>query len=110
VKIPIGLLALVAIGLFFLFTRSISRQWLTPILSAVGFAVLLLIVLASGASYAGIRHALPAVPTLALCAALTIYKAITTRSLVLRVAVPLACGWALLSALPVVRPSLGVLQ
>jgi len=104
VKIPIGLLALVAIGLFFLFTRSISPQWLTPILSAVGFAVLLLIVLASGTSYAGIRHALPAVPTLALCAALTIYKAITTRSLVLRVAVPLACGWALLSALPVVRP------
>jgi hypothetical protein len=104
VKIPIGLLALVAIGFYLLFTRSIPGQWLTPILSGLGFAVLLLIVLASGASYAGIRHALPAVPALALCAALAVHKTIATRSLVLRVAVSLACGWALLSALPVVRP------
>jgi hypothetical protein len=92
VKIPIGLLALVAIGFYLLFTRSIPGQWLTLIHSGLGFAVLLLIVLASGASYAGIRHALPAVPALVLCAALAVHKTIASRSLVLRVTVFLATG------------------
>jgi len=40
----------------------------------------------------GIRHALPAVPALGLCAALAVHKTIASRSLVLRVTVFLATG------------------
>jgi hypothetical protein len=104
VKIPVGLIVLVSIGLYLLITRNIARPWLMPIGGSVGFAVLLLVVLASGSSYAGVRHALPVVPVLALCAALAIHKTITNASVVFRVAVPVAFALALVSAIPVVRP------
>jgi len=104
VKLPIGLIALVAIGLILVIKRKLPRSWSTPISCLLGFAVLFLLVLASGSTYGGVRHALPLFPVLAICAALPLHHAITTRSLVFRSAVSLALASALLSAIPVIRP------
>lgn len=104
VKLPLGLLLLTAIGLGLIAARKIPREYYAPLAGVIGLAVLFLIVLATGSPYAGIRHALPIVPPLALLAALAIYKAVESRSYILRGMVAVALIGALLSAVPVLRP------
>ena len=104
VKLPLGLLLLTAIGAGLLIARKIPREFVAPLLGVIGLAVLFLIVLATGSAYAGIRHALPVVPPLALLASLAIYKAVKSKSYFLRGAVAVALIGALLSAIPVLRP------
>ena len=104
VKLPLGLLLLTAIGFGLLIARKIPREFVAPLLGVIGFAILFLIVLATGSAYAGIRHALPVVPPLALLASLAIYKAVESKSNLLRGAVAVALIAALISAIPVMRP------
>jgi tetratricopeptide (TPR) repeat protein len=104
VKLPLGLLLLTAIGAGLLIVRKLPREFVAPFLGVISLAVLFLIVLATGSSYGGIRHALPVVPPLALLAALAIYKASGSKSYLLRGAVAVALFGALVSALPVARP------
>jgi tetratricopeptide (TPR) repeat protein len=103
-KLPLGLLLLTAIGAGVLIVRKIPQEFFAPLFGVIGFAVLFLIVLSTGSSYGGIRHALPVVPPLALLASLAIYKAVESKSYVLRGAVACALIAALASAIPVMRP------
>ena len=104
VKLPLGLLLLMAIGAGVLIFRKIPSEFFVPLFGVIGLAVLFLIVLITGSSYGGIRHALPIVPPLALLASLAIYKAIESKSYFLRGAVAVALIGALASAIPVLRP------
>jgi tetratricopeptide (TPR) repeat protein len=104
VKLPLGLLLLTVIGAVLLIARKIPREFIAPLCGVIGLAVLFLIVLSTGSSYAGIRHALPIIPPLALLASLAIYKAVESKSYLLRGAVAAALIAALISAIPVLRP------
>ncbi|MCA1635582.1 MAG: hypothetical protein LC802_18295 [Acidobacteria bacterium] len=104
VKLPLGLLLLTAIGAGVLIVRKIPREFFAPLCGVIGLAILFLIVLTTGSSYGGIRHALPVVPPLALLASLAIYKAVESKSYLLRGAVACALIAALASAVPVLRP------
>ena len=104
VKLPLGLLFLTVIGAVLLILRRLPREWIAPLLGMIFLAVLFLLTLMKGSSYAGIRHALPVVPPLALLGALAIYKAFESRSYVRRGAVGIALVVALISAIPVMRP------
>jgi tetratricopeptide (TPR) repeat protein len=73
-------------------------------LGVIGFAVLFLIVLSTGSAYAGIRHALPVVPPLALIASMVIYKAFESKSYFLDGAVAICLIAAIASAIPILRP------
>jgi tetratricopeptide (TPR) repeat protein len=84
--------------------RNIPREWISPLRIVIVFAILFLLVLMKGSTYAGIRHALPVVPPLALLGSVAIYQAIKFRSYFLRGAVTIALLGALVSAIPVVRP------
>lgn len=106
VKLPLGLILLVVLGAATLVSRRAllpPRGWVFA--SAVGFAVLYLVTLGSSSStYAGIRHALPVVPVLAMIAALAVERAWTMKSSAWRAATAVAVLVAAASALPVTRP------
>jgi tetratricopeptide (TPR) repeat protein len=67
-------------------------------------SLLFWIFFAKGSSYGGIRHALSAIPLLALIGALAIYKAAESKSYLLRGAIVVGLFAALISAIPVMRP------
>lgn len=104
VKLPLGLLLLTVIGMVLMVLRKIPREFIAPLVAVVGLAILFLLALINGSSYAGIRHALPVIPSLALFGSLAIYQAVKYKSIFLRSATALALGGALLSAVPVMRP------
>lgn len=105
VKLPLGLIALSTIGAGLILMRKVSHLWAAPLYGVVGLAILWLIVLTfSNAGYAGIRHALPVVPPLAILGAITIKTALEKRSSILRGCAAFAVIVALMSSLPVVRP------
>ncbi len=104
VKIPIGLSALALLGVGVLLRRrEPALSW--PVLTMIGFSVLFLVVLGSSSSaYAGIRHALPAVPAAALCAGIAVARAVAGQSRLFQAAAAVTIVAALASALPVIRP------
>lgn len=104
VKLPLGLIALSAIGLFLLVSGKLERERLIPLAGAAALAALFLLALGSGKAYGGIRHALPLVPLLALFGGTALSKAIETKSPPLRGLAALALVAALVSAIPVLRP------
>src|SRR5450432_1556508 len=61
VKVPIGLIVVMLIGLSLFFTRRIPPDWILTCAIVLATAALFLLVLSIGATYAGIRHALPVV-------------------------------------------------
>ncbi len=104
VKLPLGLLLLTAIGAGMLISRKTPREFIAHLSGIIVLSILFLIVLAGGSTYAGIRHALPLVPPLALLGALAIYQAVKFKSKLLRGTIIVALFGALLSAIPVMRP------
>ena len=104
VKLPLGLLALaVAGGTLVLSTRNWPGR--EPLFVIMLFAGLLLAMLMSGtSSYAGIRHGLVVVPSLAVLAATAGAIALERRSRSLGVGIAIAVLAAVASALPVLRP------
>lgn len=104
VKLPLGLLLLTLIGTGFLLARRIPKEWYAPLSAMLVLAILFLLALIKGSSYAGIRHALPVVPPLALLGSLAIYRAVKSKSYFLRGAVVFAILAALALAIPVLRP------
>jgi tetratricopeptide (TPR) repeat protein len=103
VKLPIGLLALLLLGLFLFFARRIPTDWNLPGGVVLAVAVLFLLVLSTGATYAGIRHALPVVVLLSVLAGMSFAVALSTKTRQLKIFVALAFV-AALSALPHIRP------
>jgi hypothetical protein len=104
VKLPLGLLLLTLLGTGLLLARRAPPEWHAPLLAVVVLAILFLLALMKGSSYAGIRHALPVVPSMALLGGLAIYQAVKSKSYILRGAVAVAIVGALVSAVPVMRP------
>ena len=104
VKLPLGLIALSAIGLFLYASGRLERARLIPLTGAAALAALFLFALGSGKAYGGIRHALPLVPLLALFGGAALSKAIETKLRGLRGVAALAALAALVSALPAQRP------
>ena len=79
VKVPIGLIALMLLGLFLFFTRRIPPDWFFPCGVVLAVVMLFLLVLSQGATYAGIRHALPVVVLLAVFAGVGFEAALSSR-------------------------------
>ena len=104
VKLPIGLLALLLLGLFLFFARRIPSDWNLPGGVVLAVAALFLLVLSTGATYAGIRHALPVVVLLSVFAGISFAVALSTKTLQFKIFVALSFVAAALSALPHMRP------
>ena len=100
-KLPIGLSILILIGLFAFATRHAPPDAFFTVLAAVGLFMLVLI---SGSTYAGIRHALPVVALLAIIGGIGMQFALSSTSTQRKVAAGAALAIAAVSALPVMRP------
>jgi tetratricopeptide (TPR) repeat protein len=103
-KLPIGLSALSLLGLFFFFARRLPPNWNFPASVILATSILFLLVLANGAVYAGIRHALPALVLLSVFAGLFVDRALISGSRSLKALAVLCYVLACASALPVLRP------
>jgi hypothetical protein len=104
VKLPIGLILLALAGLFLILRRRLPTEWELPAAVLVAALLWFFFFLLRGVTYAGIRHALPAVPIVAILAGLASHVALTAKSKVPRILVALAFLIAAMSALPVTRP------
>ncbi len=104
VKVPIGLLALMLLGLFLFFARRILPDWFLPCGVVLAVALLFLLVLSQGATYAGIRHALPVVVLLSVFAGVGFEAALSSKPAQLKIFVALGLVAAAASALPQPRP------
>jgi tetratricopeptide (TPR) repeat protein len=104
VKLPIGLLALSLLGLLLFIARRTPSEWNLPGGVILGAAALFLLILSMGATYAGIRHALPVVILLSVFAGITCAVALSAKTPQLKIAVALAFVAAAVSALPQTRP------
>jgi hypothetical protein len=104
VKLPLGLGALSLLGMVFFLSRLFPKQWNLPAAVVLAGAILYLLVLAQGATYAGIRHALPVVALMAIFAGLFVERSLATTSRELKIVSVVAFGCALISAAPVLRP------
>ncbi len=104
VKIPLGLIALALMGLVL---ACMTRDWpgREPLLVILLFGCLLLAMLIRGtSSYAGMRHALIVLPSIAATGAAALAIAWERKSRVLLAGVALAAVVAMASAIPVLRP------
>jgi tetratricopeptide (TPR) repeat protein len=104
VKLPIGLSVLSLLGLILFFARKLPAEWNFPVGVILAAAILFLLVLAMGATYAGIRHALPVVALLSIFAGIFVERALASSSRSLKAVAVLAYVLACVSAVPVLRP------
>ena len=105
VKIPLGLIALALIGLVLAFA---THDWpgREPLLVILLFGCLLLAMLIKGtSSYAGMRHALIVLPSIAVTAAAALAIAWERKSRILLAVIALVVLVGVASAIPVLRPS-----
>ena len=103
-KLPIGTSIVVSIGLFLFFARRLPAEYRTGFAIVFVTLLLFLLVLLSGSTYAGIRHALPVVVLLSVFGGLAISAAFASRNRVLRFVVVVALMASAASAIPVTRP------
>jgi hypothetical protein len=103
-KLPIGLSLLSIIGAGLFLARRLPRDWTAPTAALFCAGVWFLFVLRSGATYAGVRHAMPLLPILAVMGGLTSYAAMNASRVGLKIVVILVFLAAGISALPVLRP------
>jgi hypothetical protein len=104
VKLPIGLILLALSGLILFLTGPFHRDWNLSAAILLAGLLCFCFVLRQGATYAGVRHALPAVPFLAILAGMTLHIALTAKTKASIILVALAFLAAAVSALPVSRP------
>jgi tetratricopeptide (TPR) repeat protein len=103
-KLPIGLLVLSLIGVAVLIAGRLPREFVNPFIVLAAFSGIFLFFLIRGSSYAGVRHALPLFPLMALLGAAAIYTAVRARSYIYGGAVALLLMVAITSAVPQMRP------
>ena len=104
VKLPIGLSLLVLTGSFLFISGRMPGEWRMPLALVVTAALWFLAVLTRGATYAGIRHALPAVVLLSVLGGVAIHAAAFSSAKPLRFIVAIGLVGAGVSALPMIRP------
>ncbi len=103
-KLPIGLLLLSLIGAGLWIARKLPGDYHLPLATLLGFTLIFLFFLMRGSSYAGVRHALPVFPLMAVLAACTAAYAVRIRAVGVGVSVVVLFIAALASALPQMRP------
>jgi hypothetical protein len=103
-KVPIGLSVLSVLGLILFLARRLPAAWNFPAGVILASALLFLLVLLQGATYAGIRHAMPVVALLSIFAGLFVERALASSSRSLKTLVLAAYFFAGASALPLLRP------
>jgi tetratricopeptide (TPR) repeat protein len=103
-KLPIGLLVLSLLGAILLIWRKLPREYVPPFLFLTAFSGFFLFFLVRGSSYAGVRHALPLYPFVAILAAFAVYFAVSIRVPALRISAALFLAAAIYSAVPLMRP------
>lgn len=105
VKVPLGLLILSAAGLALFLARKPQFSNRSPYRFLLfSSAVFLFTLMVSHSFYAGVRHALPLYPSLAIFAGVAVASALEVQSYPLRALVAASFLWAILSAVPVLRP------
>jgi hypothetical protein len=104
VKLPIGLSVLSVCGLILFLARRLPPEWNLPASVILAATIFFLLVLAAGATYAGIRHAMPVVVLLSVFAGLFAERAVAVDSSLLKTVAIVAYLAACASALPVLRP------
>ena len=87
VKLPIGLTLLSLLGLMLCLARRLPEGWNLPAGVTLGGVILFLLVLAIGATYAGVRHALPVLVLLSIFGGIAAAILISKDSLAARVIV-----------------------
>lgn len=103
VKVPVGCLLASLAGLAVLIRSRGPAS--PPVFHLLGFAALYLAVLMKGNStYAGVRHALPVFPALALVGAVALAKALSSKSMRWRVTAAVLLALTLIPAALVERP------
>ena len=100
-KLPLGLVAFLLMGLFALATRRVPTDAAIIVLAA---AALVLLVLMAGSTYGGIRHALPLVALLAVVGGAGMQFACSSKFVIWKAVGAAALVAAAASALPVMRP------
>jgi hypothetical protein len=104
-KLPLGTLALAIAGSVLLVRRKVPAQAIFPAAVMLGWAAFYMVFVMRGNSgYAGIRHAAPVFPTIALLAAFPVLYVLQTRARGAGVAVGAALCASCVSALPTMRP------
>jgi hypothetical protein len=104
VKLPLGLILLALSGFILFLTGRFPRDWNLSVAVLLAGLFCFLFVLRHGATYAGVRHALPAVPFLAILAGMTSHVALTLKTKTPIILVSLAFVAAGVSVLRVSRP------
>jgi hypothetical protein len=104
IKVPVGLIAMIVLGLFLVVTRRLPPDWIGPCGLVLASALFFLLVLSTGATYAGIRHALPVVVLLAVFAGVGFERALSSEAWQLKSVVGLVFLAAAVSSLPQMRP------
>ncbi len=103
-KLPIGSSILALLGLWLYCARRLPGGWRAPQSMVLAAAIFFLLVLTRGATYGGIRHALPIVVLLSVFAGTAAQYGMASHSNRNRIAVATAFVAASLSAVPVMRP------
>jgi tetratricopeptide (TPR) repeat protein len=103
-KLPLGFSFLILLGLFLFLARRLPSDWNIPILVVLFVSLGFFLVLANGATYGGMRHALPVALLLSIFGGFSVHAALSTDFKLLRWAVPAGFLAAAASALPVLRP------
>ncbi len=104
VKLPIGLGLLSLLGLILFIARRLPPERNHPAGVILVAVLLFLLVLGTGSTYAGIRHALPVVALLSIFAGLVVERALAAGSRALKSVIIGAYVLAFFSAVPVMRP------
>jgi hypothetical protein len=103
-KVPIGLSLLSILGVAVLLNGQLPREWRTRAIILLAAASCFYLVLSSGATYGGVRHALPLLVYWSIAGGFAAHAALSSSSKILKGLVGVALVAALASALPVMRP------
>lgn len=104
VKLPIGLSILGLLGGWFFVRRHLPHEWDMPLIIVLAALAWFLAVLSSGATYAGVRHALPVIVFFSIFGGVAAHAILTFHSRALKVVGIVCLLVACASALPVLRP------
>ena len=104
VKVPIGLTVVALLGLGLFLSRRVPEEWRFAGWCVLATMLLFLLVLANGATYAGIRHALPVVALLSVFAGIAIAATLEGQTRWPKVVIMLALLAAVVSGVPQMRP------
>jgi hypothetical protein len=104
VKVPIGLSLLSILGIVLLLRGRMPRGMRTPSILLFAAASWFFFVLSSGATYGGVRHALPLLVFWSIAGGFAVHAALASSSRALKGLVGVLLLVALASALPVMRP------